>query len=101
MPRAGRRLNSMRAFGSVADRGPALRRARTRTLGGARATRMRPVAAPSRAPARRAVLGFLLRCLAYWGIALALVSRFKGVEAAGIDLTVGTLQATLGLLGLP
>ena len=39
----------------------------------------RPSVRPA-ARARRAVLGFLLRCLAYWGVALALVSRVPAVD---------------------
>lgn len=52
-------------------------------------------------PARRAVLGFLLRCLAYWGVALALVSRVPAVDAAGVSITVRTLQLVLGLFRMP
>jgi exosortase/archaeosortase family protein len=47
---------------------------------------------------RRAVLGFLVRCLAYWAAALALVSRVPAVDAFGIRLTLATLQAAFGLL---
>ena len=50
---------------------------------------------------RRVVLGFLLRCVAYWGAALALVSRVPAVEAAGVSLTVSTLQFVVGLFGQP
>ncbi len=59
-------------------------------------TRQRP--APM---GRSAVLGFLLRCLAYWGAALALVSRVPAVENAGVALTVSTLQFVVGLFGQP
>ncbi len=48
------------------------------------------------APARRAVLAFLLRCLAYWGVALLVVSRVPAVEHAGVSLTLASLQAVLG-----
>src|SRR2546422_1855845 len=51
--------------------------------------------------ARGAVLGFLLRCLVYWGAALALVSRFPQVERAGVSLTVVTLQLVLWMFRLP
>jgi exosortase/archaeosortase family protein len=51
--------------------------------------------------ARRAVMGFLLRCLAYWGAALALVSRVPAVDQGGVALTVATLQFVLGLFRLP
>ena len=51
--------------------------------------------------ARRAVLGFMLRCLAYWAAALALVSRVPAVDRAGISLTVSTLQFVLGLFRQP
>ena len=51
--------------------------------------------------ARRAVLGFLLRCLAYWAAALALISRVPAVDNAGVSLTVSTLQFVLGLFRQP
>jgi len=47
------------------------------------------------------VLGFLLRCLAYWGAALLLVSRIPAVEEFGIRLTVRTLQLVLGVFHVP
>lgn len=51
--------------------------------------------------ARRSVLVFLLRCAAYWAVALAAVSRFPRVEAAGIELTLRTLQGVLWLARIP
>ncbi len=51
--------------------------------------------------ARGAVLGFLVRCLIYWGLALVLVSRIPQVERAGVSLTVRTLQLVLSLFRLP
>ncbi len=51
--------------------------------------------------ARRAVLGFLLRCLVYWAAALALVSRVPAVDAAGVSLTVRTLQLALWTFRVP
>ena len=50
---------------------------------------------------RRAVLGFLMRCVAYWGAALALVSRVPAVDRAGVSLTASTLQFVVGLFGQP
>jgi len=47
----------------------------------------------------RPVIVFLVRCLIYWGVALFLVSRFDAIEEAGINLTLGTLQAFYGLVG--
>ena len=49
------------------------------------------------APTHKPVILFLVRCLVYWGIALLLVSKVPAVEEAGIDLTLRTLQGTLGL----
>jgi exosortase H (IPTLxxWG-CTERM-specific) len=60
----------------------------------------RPSARPA-TQARRAMLGFLVRCLVYWGAALALVSRVPAVDSAGVSLTVRTLQLVLGLFRLP
>lgn len=60
----------------------------------------RPSARPG-SLARKAMIGFLVRCLAYWGIALALVSRVPAVDSAGVSLTVRTLQLVLGLFHLP
>ena len=57
--------------------------------------------APQAPQARRAMLGFLARCLVYWGAALALVSRVPAVDSAGVSLTVRTLQLVLGLFRLP
>ena len=51
--------------------------------------------------ARRAVLGFLLRCLVYWGVALALVSRVTAIDAGGVWLTVRTLQLALTVFRIP
>ncbi len=51
--------------------------------------------------ARRSVLVFLLRCAAYWAAALALVSRLPQIEAAGIELTLKTLQGVLWLARVP
>src|SRR5216117_323422 len=45
--------------------------------------------------ARRAVVGFLLRCIAYWGVALLVVSRIPAVDQGGIALTVRSLQVVL------
>ncbi len=58
-------------------------------------------AARSASTSRRAVLGFLLRCLAYWAVALALVSRVPAVDATGVRLTLATLQGLFGLLHVP
>ena len=58
-------------------------------------------AARSGMQARKAMLSFLLRCLAYWGAALLLVSRVPAVDNAGVALTVRTLQIVLGLFRLP
>ena len=44
---------------------------------------------------RRLVLGFLLRCVIYWGVALLLVSRVSALENGGIKLTTGTLVQAL------
>lgn len=44
----------------------------------------------------RPVILFLVRCLIYWGAALLLVSKVPAVEEAGINLTLRTLQLTLG-----
>jgi exosortase/archaeosortase family protein len=60
----------------------------------------RPSGRPA-STARRAVLGFLLRCIVYWGAALALVSRVPAVEDGGVSLTLRTLQIVLGLFRLP
>lgn len=49
------------------------------------------------ASAHKPVLFFLVRCLAYWGIALLVVSKIPAVEEAGIDLTLRTLQGVLAL----
>jgi exosortase/archaeosortase family protein len=51
--------------------------------------------------ARKAMLGFLARCLAYWGVALALVSRVPAIDDAGVSLTVRTLQLVLGAFRVP
>ena len=58
-------------------------------------------AARQAASARRVVLGFLARCLAYWGAALFAVSRLPSIEAFGIDATVKSVQALFSLLGMP
>ena len=50
---------------------------------------------------RRAVVMFLARCVAYWGIALWGVSRVAAVERTGISLTIRTLQAVLRLFHVP
>ncbi|HUK64568.1 MAG TPA: hypothetical protein VLV15_14595 [Dongiaceae bacterium] len=60
----------------------------------------RPSARPA-TTARGAVLGFLLRCLLYWGLALALVSRVPAVEQAGVSVTLRTLQLLLGVFRMP
>ena len=62
---------------------------------------MSRASARSATPSRRAVLGFLLRCLVYWGVALALVSRVPAVDEAGVSLTVRTLQLVLALFQMP
>jgi exosortase/archaeosortase family protein len=49
------------------------------------------------AAGHRPVLVFLGKCLAYWGVALLLVSRVKAIEEAGISLTLGTLQLVMKL----
>ena len=48
---------------------------------------------------RRPVILFLVRCLAYWGAALLLVSRVPAVEEAGVNLTLSTLQLVIGGFG--
>src|SRR5262245_62781127 len=58
-------------------------------------------AARSIASARRVVFAFLLRCLAYWGAALLLVSRVPAIDEAGVRLTLGTLQGLFGLMHIP
>src|SRR5258706_11523487 len=60
----------------------------------------RPAAGPA-ARARRAVIGFLVRCLAYWGGALLLVSGVPAVDSVGVSLTLRTLQLVLGLFHMP
>ena len=44
---------------------------------------------------------FLLKCLAYWTVALWLVARLPWVEEWGVGLTLGTLQQVLGVLHQP
>src|SRR5262249_48097856 len=51
----------------------------------------------ARAAGHRPVLVFLAKCLAYWAVALLLVSRVKGIEEAGIALTVRTVQLVMAL----
>jgi exosortase/archaeosortase family protein len=58
-------------------------------------------AARTIASARRVVFTFLLRCLAYWGVALLLVSWIPAIDETGVRLTLGTLQALFGLLHIP
>ncbi len=50
-------------------------------------------------PSRNAVVMFLVKCLVYWAAALLLLSRVPAVEEAGINLTLGTLQLTMGAFG--
>jgi exosortase/archaeosortase family protein len=38
------------------------------------------------------MVGFLVRCFVYWGVALFLISRVPAIERAGIDLTVATIE---------
>ena len=52
-------------------------------------------------PGRRPVVAFLLKCLAYWGVALLVVSRVPAVERFGIDITISTLQAVFALFRQP
>jgi len=60
------------------------------------ASRRSATAATRRAEStRRVVLGFLLRCLAYWGAALLLVSRVPAIDDFGVRITVRTLQLVL------
>ena len=49
------------------------------------------------AAGHRPVLVFLGKCLAYWGVALFLVSRVKGIEEAGVSLTIRTVQLVMGI----
>jgi exosortase/archaeosortase family protein len=53
------------------------------------------------ASARRTVLAFLIRCFAYWGIALAIVTRVPRVEETGVRWTLATLQAVLRIVHVP
>lgn len=45
----------------------------------------------------RPVLVFLGKCLAFWGVALLLVSRVKSIEEAGVWLTIRTVQLVMGV----
>jgi len=47
----------------------------------------------------RPVIVFLLKCLAFWGIALWAVSRFPSVERAGIQMTLHTVDWAFRVLG--
>jgi exosortase/archaeosortase family protein len=60
------------------------------------------MAQPRRQPTgspRAAILGFLLRCVAYWSVALFAVSRLPVIEETGIRLTLGTLQLAYRAIG--
>lgn len=46
-----------------------------------------------------AVVGFLVRCLLYWGIGLFLVSRVPAIEATGIEITVATVEKVFAWTG--
>ncbi|NOT34212.1 MAG: archaeosortase/exosortase family protein [Candidatus Eisenbacteria bacterium] len=48
-----------------------------------------------------APLRIIVTCLAFWGVALWLVSRFPIIEGFGIRITVVSVRAALGLLGHP
>ncbi len=50
-------------------------------------------------PQHRAVIGFLVRCLIYWGVGLFLVSRVPAIEATGIAITVATVEKTFAWTG--
>ena len=56
---------------------------------------------PKRHPVsnHRPVVMFLAKCLVFWAVALVLVSRVSAVEAFGIQLTLQSLQAVLGVIG--
>lgn len=57
---------------------------------------------PSRgASGHRPVLVFLGKCVLFWGIALALVSRVKAVEETGVRATLATLQLVMGVFRQP
>lgn len=62
---------------------------------------MKDKASRGAARPRRAVLLFLARCVVYWGVALWAVSRLPGIDNAGINLTIRTLQLALRLFGVP
>ena len=46
---------------------------------------------------RSPVLRFLALCVAYWGVALLVLSRFPGVERFGIAITVATIEKAFQL----
>ena len=47
----------------------------------------------------RAVVGFLVRCILYWGIGLFLVSRVPAIESTGIEITVATVEKAFAWTG--
>src|SRR5437867_13303180 len=47
----------------------------------------------------KSVLLFLVRCFAYWGLALWGVGRFKQIEEGGTGLTLATLQIAFRAVG--
>src|SRR5438046_10041834 len=47
----------------------------------------------------KSVLLFLVRCLAYWALALWGVARFKQIEEWGTGLTLATLQIAFRAVG--
>jgi exosortase/archaeosortase family protein len=60
---------------------------------------MKKVGKRATASSQRPGVVFLVKCLAYWASALLLVSRFSFVEEWGVNLTLFTLQKTMGLFG--
>jgi len=76
--------------------------ARNRESGGGarRARDARERRAASAFDDRRAVVGFLLRLLAGWAIAMALLSLMPGVEQWAVASTVGGVRAALALASL-
>ena len=49
----------------------------------------------------RPVIVFLLKCVVFWAVALLLVSRVPGVERAGVQFTVASLQGVFKLVRQP
>ena len=53
---------------------------------------MSPKPKPRPTNSKSPVLRFLALCVAYWGVALFVLSRFPGVERFGIAITVATVE---------